>query len=242
MNFSRALALASALLALPGVSAAQQFLAYTTNTVLMRAGPAPEYPVVAVLHNGYTIAVQGCLQDYSWCDVVAGPNRGWVHARYIAYPYQETTFPVIEYGPAIGIGVVSFIIGSYWHEHYIARPWYGQLRHWIHRPPKPEGRAVPIRRFHHRPPVQTVHVRPRHKVVVPVAVRQMPGPRPPLPRAAAYPRPLQMGIGPRRPPVGAGRDAVSVSGVQGHSLTLGVSSGGARMGARVTGVRRVNRP
>jgi hypothetical protein len=82
------------------------------------------------------VAVQGCLQDYSWCDVVGGPYRGWVYGRDIVYSYQGAGVPLIDYGAAIGIGVVSFIIGSYWHQHYFDRPWYGRMQQWDHRPPR----------------------------------------------------------------------------------------------------------
>ena len=232
MNVARALVLASALFALPAVSSAQQILAYTTNTVLLRAGPAPEYPVVAVLQHGHTLAVLGCLEDYNWCDVVAGPNRGWVHARYIAYAYQGASVPVIDYGSAIGIGIVSFTIGTYWHDHYHARPWYGQLKHWMRRHPRPEGRTVILRPLRHRPPAPAVRVRPPHKAAVRPVLRPAPVVRPHIPRAAAHPRPLQMGIEVRRSPASAARK---------HSLTFGGSSAGPRMGTRATGVGRAVR-
>jgi uncharacterized protein YraI len=54
--------------------------AYTAKDVNLRAGPARDFPLVARLPRGLSVSVAGCLSDFRWCDVVAGPNRGWVYA------------------------------------------------------------------------------------------------------------------------------------------------------------------
>ena len=74
----------------------------------MRAGPDSGYPLVASYGPGTPITVQGCVEGYAWCDVI-GPNgyRGWVHAGAIGYPYQRRQVPVLGYGAAIGIPVVT---------------------------------------------------------------------------------------------------------------------------------------
>ena len=125
--------LTAALTAMPATSYAQQ-LAYTSKDVNLRAGPSRDYPVVATLPAGVSISVEGCLSDYRWCDVVAGPNRGWVYAGNIVYPYQGSTVPVLTYGAMIGIGIIAFSIGNYWDDHYRASPWYPQRQRWIDRP------------------------------------------------------------------------------------------------------------
>ena len=38
------------------------------------AGPGNDYPVVAQLARGVAVNVNGCLNDYSWCDVSIGAN------------------------------------------------------------------------------------------------------------------------------------------------------------------------
>jgi uncharacterized protein YraI len=131
MNCLRALVLAVATLVFPAAANAE--VAYTTNAADLRAGPARDYPIVAILETGLAVDVQGCMQDYSWCDVIAGDYRGWVYARNIEYSYQGANVPVIDYGSVIGIGVVSFIIGSYWQDHYAGRPWYRKLSQWSQR-------------------------------------------------------------------------------------------------------------
>ena len=141
------------LAALPGFSQPQ--LAYAAKQVNLRAGPGMEYPVIAILLAGVPVTVQGCVADYHWCDVEAGPSRGWVYGANIVYPYQGTNVPVISYGAMIGIGILAFSVASYWDQHYIGRPWYPQRQRWINRPPPA---ALP-----HAPPVQRP-APPEHRV------------------------------------------------------------------------------
>jgi uncharacterized protein YraI len=126
--------------ALPYTAQAQAQVAYTAKTVNVRAGPARDYPLVAVLPPRYQVIVQGCLPDYTWCDVVAGPSRGWMYAGNINYAYQNTYVPVLNYGAVIGIGVLAFVLDDYWGRHYQHRPWYGERRRWMNRPVPPVHR------------------------------------------------------------------------------------------------------
>jgi uncharacterized protein YraI len=172
MRFVRHLALA-ALVALPLAAAAQygpvpgapgQY-AYVTRDVNMRAGPDSSYPLVARLSSGTSVAVGGCLQSYTWCDVYTNDVRGWVYASYLAYPYQSSEVPIYSYGPALGLPIITFSIGSYWDNYYRGRPfysnrsyWYG--RHWTPPPPRfnPGWRPPPPPPYHrppnYRPPPQ----------------------------------------------------------------------------------------
>jgi uncharacterized protein YraI len=118
----------------------------------LRAGPAPDYPAVTVLPRGMQVLVQGCLEDYSWCDVVAGDVRGWAEAGDLQYPYQGTVVPLSTYGTVVGIGALGFVLDDYWHRHYRERPWYRDRDSWRGR-----HRAWPTPRPH--PPRD---VRPEH--------------------------------------------------------------------------------
>jgi hypothetical protein len=69
--------------------------------------------------------------------VQAGPNRGWLYAGNINYPYRNTYEPILGYGSVLGIGVIGFFVGDYWNAHYRHRPWYRDRDHWIHRHPTP---------------------------------------------------------------------------------------------------------
>ncbi|HEX7913763.1 MAG TPA: SH3 domain-containing protein [Paraburkholderia sp.] len=81
----RYLCAAAGTLALPAVASAQ-LQAYTNGTVNVRAGPAPDYPVVTQLPGGFPVSVMGCISNYQWCDVAAPNLRGWVYAARLSYP------------------------------------------------------------------------------------------------------------------------------------------------------------
>lgn len=180
------------LVAAPSRVQAQQ-LAYVSKEVNLRAGPSSDYPVVAILGAGVTITVEGCMSDYRWCDVSIGPNRGWLYAGNIVYPYQGANVPLLTYGPAIGIGVVAFSVGHYWDDYYRASPWYPQRQRWIERHPSvpypvpysvPYPAPYPVVRpgFHHPPQPQ---------IAVP-----LPAPRPPHSPRPGFDRPPPPGVRP----------------------------------------------
>lgn len=132
----RCLYAAAGVLALPAVACAQS-QAYTNTTVNVRAGPAPDYPIVTQLPGGVPLSVMGCLSNYQWCDVAAPNLRGWVYAGSLSYPYQGANVPLMNYGTVIGLPIVTFSIGTYWGNYYRGRPWYGQQSRWAHHPPPP---------------------------------------------------------------------------------------------------------
>lgn len=170
MRLRKLLGLLTALLLGAPVFAQAQY-AYTAGYVHLRAGPGRDYPVVAVLPAGFQIYVEGCIAGYSWCDVLAGPNRGWVYAAYLLYPYQGTNVPIIKFGAVLGLGILGFSIGEYWDHHYRGRPWYSQRRAWINRPRSGFGR-------HPRPPQAPAHGIRRPPEHAPVLRRRDQGPSP----------------------------------------------------------------
>jgi hypothetical protein len=91
--------------------------------------------------------VNGCIDDFSWCDVAWQGNRGWVFSNYLLYDYQDRRVPVLEFGAALGIGIVAFSIGDYWGRYYAGRPWYRRESYWMHRPPPPGSHRVSGRAF-----------------------------------------------------------------------------------------------
>jgi len=115
------------------LSAQAQQPAVTIKSTNLRAGPDRDYPVVTRLPQGYQVSVQGCLSDYTWCDVVFGGNRGWVYAGELGYSYQSRRVPIVDYGPRIGLPIISFSLGNYWDHYYRGRPWYGERDRWEHR-------------------------------------------------------------------------------------------------------------
>jgi len=190
------------LLILPCAAGAQAQLAYTSKNAHLRAGPARDYPVVAILPAGLEIAVEGCLSDYSWCDVMAGPSRGWLYAGNISYAYNGAYVPLITYGPEIGIGVIGFMLLDYWTAHYHDRSWYRDRDEWVRRHgpgwPAQPGRAAappPGRPGQEHPGLpqrgQPDHNRPAEAHREPL---QPPGgqrPQASQPRGAQHPQPSQ---------------------------------------------------
>jgi len=107
--------------------------AVTTQSVNMRAGPGVSYPVVAYLAPNLSVDVAGCVAGYQWCDVIAGPNRGWVYAAYLSSYYNNAPIALSSGAPYIGIPLITFSIGSYWDSYYRGRPWWNDRAYWYDR-------------------------------------------------------------------------------------------------------------
>ena len=172
-------------------AAAQQ--AYTTRQVNLRAGPDRGYPQVAFIGAGQSVYVNGCINDYRWCDITAGANRGWAYAKFIEYPYQDQRLPIYGNGPNLALPIVSFILGSYWSDNYRNRPFYNSQNRWNNwRPgnrsaygfnpqPQPLPQAPNFRPDRPRPPGVVQSPRP------PVTERPNPGRPAPDPRVLQIP-------------------------------------------------------
>ena len=168
----------------PGVQAQQT--AQARVAVNLRAGPNQGFPVVSALYAGTVFTVLGCLGDYSWCDVQSPPHRGWVAANNLIVLQPNGNQAALNVaGAVIGIGITTFILNTYWQEHYYNRPWYGQSSYWNGRPLPYYGRPVyrpPPPHYHpppHRPP-------PHHGGG---GYRPPPPPKPPLKPPPPPPRP-----------------------------------------------------
>ena len=138
-------------LALGAPLAANAADAYVVSDISLNAGPDTDYPPIDNLSAGTEVYVNGCIEGFSWCDVSAGPDRGWVPGSFLEEEYDDQPVYLIDYGPRIGIPVVSFNIGVYWDAHYRSRPFYGQRTEWVNRhiavrsPPRPSiAHAPPI--------------------------------------------------------------------------------------------------
>ena len=130
-----ATSLALAFSALPLAASAAP--AYVLSGTQIFAGPGDDYPVVAQLGPGINVNVNGCISDYSWCDVSFGGNRGWVYASDLGYQYRNGRVPIAEYGPSLSLPIISFSLGDYWGRYYRSRPFYHERntweRHWHER-------------------------------------------------------------------------------------------------------------
>ena len=120
-------------LLLSSLSIASAQNAFTSRPMNVRAGPDPEYPLVAQLDAGTPLDVHGCLSDWSWCDVSFEDNRGWIYSGGVSFVYQGERVPLYSYGPNLGLPIVAFSLSVYWGDYYRGRPWYGQRDEWEHR-------------------------------------------------------------------------------------------------------------
>jgi len=122
-------------LAISGAAVAET--AYTNRVANLRAGPGRDYPVVLQVPPGRPVEVAGCLEDYAWCDVIAGSDRGWMYSGTLEYPYEGHRVVILNEGPAIGLPILGFSVGPYWDTYYRNRPWYGRRSYWAARPLAP---------------------------------------------------------------------------------------------------------
>jgi len=118
-------------LALPLAAFARD--AIVVDSIDLQAGPDPDYPSITQLSAGTEVQVQGCIDGYNWCDVLAAGDRGWVPGTFLAEEYDGDRVLIVDAGPRIGIPVVSFEIGAYWGEHYHNRPFYAQRETFVSR-------------------------------------------------------------------------------------------------------------
>lgn len=184
--------------------------AAVSTSVHMRAGPSTFYPSVAMLLRGQFVTVFGCEQDFNWCDVQAGANRGWVDAAFLQVSSAGGPVPVATGGLSLGIGVSPFVLNNYWSTWYVRQPWYARRPYYYNYwnrfphgrpPPPPMVRPPPVVRP--LPPGMRPPVRPVPPVGGPPGTRPLPGGRPPSggrPPGSSRPPPNNRPPADNRPP------------------------------------------
>ncbi|MEP6938731.1 MAG: SH3 domain-containing protein [Rudaea sp.] len=109
---------------------------YVSGDVELRAGPDPAYPTVAKLTTNTPVSIQGCVKNWSWCDVVTASARGWVAGDFLEQEYSGHRAVVPAFGKQLGIPVVVFSFSKYWNRHYRDRPWYAERVRWSKTKPR----------------------------------------------------------------------------------------------------------
>lgn len=49
----------------------------------LRDGAGSEYEIITVIPAGAEVIVEGCLEDYDWCEVAYDNMSGWAYAPYL---------------------------------------------------------------------------------------------------------------------------------------------------------------
>lgn len=129
-QMKRLISIAALSLSLAAISSASAADGYVTGNVSLRSGPSSSYPRVTMLSAGTSVAIEGCVDGWSWCDVATGEDRGWVAGNFLQEEYQGQRVLIPDYGLQIGIPIVAFEFSTYWDNNYRNRPWYGDRERW----------------------------------------------------------------------------------------------------------------
>lgn len=97
-------------LAVPGLAAAKT--AIVTTDLNMREGPGPNHPVITAMPSGEAVAIQGCLESMSWCQVTWNGQTGWAYADYLAMEVGGNRVVVREATPQVRIPILSDVAGA----------------------------------------------------------------------------------------------------------------------------------
>ncbi|MEO8741954.1 MAG: SH3 domain-containing protein, partial [Lysobacteraceae bacterium] len=63
--------------------------AYVAADTSLLAGPDQQYPSIVELPAGVPVQVQGCVDGWTWCDVIAGGDRGWVPGTFLVEDFEN---------------------------------------------------------------------------------------------------------------------------------------------------------
>lgn len=102
------------LMAVAGRVNAQRYQAQAVSPAYLHAGPIVRFPVVAVVPAGSWVRLDGCLPDWSWCQVGWGTAVGWAQAMQVGVDAQ---------------GWVRTTRGVYWFNGPPIVPFYAQRFH-----------------------------------------------------------------------------------------------------------------
>ena len=85
------IALSTAAVALLTATAATaEMRAQAATDLNLRMGPGPQFNVETVIAAQDEVAVEGCIEDRSWCKVDYNGTTGWAYAAYLTAPKGET--------------------------------------------------------------------------------------------------------------------------------------------------------
>lgn len=105
---------------------------FSAGHINLRAGPDRGYPVIAQIPANAYVAIEGCVNDWSWCDVRWSNIRGWVAGEYLRTGDIHRPAYIADSGRTAHIPVVEFNLGNYWDNYYHNRPFYKDRDRYSH--------------------------------------------------------------------------------------------------------------
>jgi uncharacterized protein YraI len=116
---------------------------FVPGTVQLRAGPDMSFPVVASIPSNERMALEGCLQGWSWCDVNWNGQRGWVSGKDIEAIHQNKTVRLSEIvSPPVQVPVVTYNTAAYWDTYYKTTPFYTKRQEFFRWEPAPASSSA----------------------------------------------------------------------------------------------------
>lgn len=100
---------------------------YATPRLEIKAGPDDRYPTVATVRYDAPLEINGCLRNWTWCDVTTRRGRGWVQGRDVTAQRDGRR---VEYGAPWGVPQFSFNFGTYWDKNYRGQQFYRERDRW----------------------------------------------------------------------------------------------------------------
>jgi uncharacterized protein YraI len=104
-RFLLAMTAAGLLAAAPALA---QVSATAATDLNLRAGPAGNQQILAVIPSGGEVAVQGCLEAANWCQVNFEGTDGWAYGDYLNATAQDQQVVVIESRDVLSLPTVTF--------------------------------------------------------------------------------------------------------------------------------------
>jgi uncharacterized protein YraI len=95
-----------------GLLAAAPALAQVSATAAtdlnLRAGPAGDQQILAVIPANGAVTVDGCLETANWCQVNFEGTTGWAYGEYLNATAQDQQVVVIENRDVLSVPAVTF--------------------------------------------------------------------------------------------------------------------------------------
>ncbi|MDT8858404.1 DUF1236 domain-containing protein [Paracoccaceae bacterium Fryx2] len=91
------------------VTAAQAEVQAMAGTDLnLRAGPGPMYEILGVIPSAAPVAVLGCLEAASWCQVSYDGKQGWASGDYLTAMVENVPAPIYVNREKVAVGTVTY--------------------------------------------------------------------------------------------------------------------------------------